>query len=540
MKNKVLCIILTVLILLLFFTACSKTPTDTPTESPTKEPTPAATEGEGEETDEPPETEELEYVELIWYIAGDAAKDEEMVMEELNKYIKEKINATVDIRWISFGDYQQRMSIIVGAGEEFDLCFVATTYFNPVVNAQNGAFLPLDDLLPKYAPNLLKEVPEWVIEGAKIAGKVYVIPSYKDVADVFSIVFNKTMADEIGVDLSSSWRTMFNLDERFYKFKELRDEKYPEKADIPLMSPYRTMGAWLPCDIFIGPAVANIEGIEIFKGKGKGELVFNMYDTDEYREMMRLQKKWVDDGIAAYDAKNFDPDGVLHKAGEIPIRMGQGLVAIDPHHYSTEWEADIVASDISIPSTAYLHAAATAVSVTSKNSERALMLQDLVYADEYVATTMRFGLEGEDLHYVIDEDGRLDFSKGRNADPQNRGIFRWYGSQFGNLFKAIMPNTQPKDLYEQIMASNDRSTQFTANLGFVVNQDPIANEIAACANVIAEYHEPLAYGMVDDVDTHLNEFVQKLNNNGVDKIIEEVQKQLNDWRVSVGREVLAD
>jgi ABC-type glycerol-3-phosphate transport system substrate-binding protein len=128
MKNKVLCIILTVLILLLFFTACSKTPTDTPTESPTKEPTPAATEGEGEETDEPPETEELEYVELIWYIAGDAAKDEEMVMEELNKYIKEKINATVDIRWISFGDYQQRMSIIVGAGEEFDLCFVATTY----------------------------------------------------------------------------------------------------------------------------------------------------------------------------------------------------------------------------------------------------------------------------------------------------------------------------------------------------------------------------------------------------------------------------
>jgi hypothetical protein len=90
------------------------------------------------------------------------------------------------------------------------------------------------------------------------------------------------------------------------------------------------MGAWLPCDILIGAAVANIEGIEIFEGKGKGELVFNMYETDEYREMMRLQKKFVDDGIAAYDAKNFDPDGVLHKAGEIAIRMTQGLVAMDP------------------------------------------------------------------------------------------------------------------------------------------------------------------------------------------------------------------
>ena len=103
-----------------------------------------------------------------------------------------------------------------------------------------------------------------------------------------------------------------------------------------------------------------------------------------------------------------------------------------------------------------------------------------------------------------------------------------------------MPNTQPKDLYDQIKASNDRSTQYTANLGFVVNQDPIANEIAACANVIAEYHEPLTYGMVDDVDGHIDEFIQKLKDNGADKIIEEVQKQLNDWRASVGREVLAD
>jgi putative aldouronate transport system substrate-binding protein len=538
MKKKILCIILTVLLVLPLLAACGKAPSDQPTDKPSEEPTAPATEGDA--TEEEPDTEELDYVELIWYIGGKAANDEEMVMEELNKYFKEKINATVDIRWVETGDYQQKMSTIVGAGEEFDLMYVATSFFHPVVNAQNGAFVELDDLLPKYAPNLLKEVPEWVIEGAKINGKIYIIPSYKDVADVFALSYNKTLADDIGADLSGNWKTMFDLEERFYKFKELRDAKYPDKADIPIMTPYRTLGSWLPCDIFILPAVANIEGIEIFAGKGKGELVFNMYETDEYRNMMRLQKKFVDDGIAAYDAKNFDPDGVLHKAGEIAIRMTQGLVAMDPHYYSNDWEADLIVSDISIPSTAYLHAAATAVSVTSKNPERAVMLQDLVYSDEYVATTMRFGLEGEDLHYVVDEDGRLDFSKGRNADPQNRGIYRWYGYQFGNLFKAKMPNTQPKDLYEQIKASNDRSTQYTANLGFVVNQDPIANEIAACTNVIAEYHEPLSYGMVDDVDGHIDEFIQKLKDNGADKIIEEVQKQLNDWRASVGREVLAD
>jgi putative aldouronate transport system substrate-binding protein len=534
MKKKILCITLTLLLLLPLLAAC--TPTGggtTPTKEPTQKPT-TGTPG----TDAPPNTDELDPVELLWYIGGRQPRDYKMVMEGLNEYFKEKINTEINLVFTEHADYQQKMATIVQSGEEYDLAYVSTTYFNPVVNAQNGAFVELDDLLPEYAPNLLKEVPEWAIEGAKIDGKIYMIPSYKDIADRFSFIYNKSMSDELGLDLTASWKTMFDLEERIYEFKEARDAKWPEKADIPIMTPYRTMGAWLPSDIFIGAAVANIEGIETFEGKGKGEMVFNQYDTEEYREMMKLQKKFVDDGIAAYDAKNYDPDGVRSKNGETAVRIGQGLVAVDDHYYSDDWVVDLVLSDYAIPSTAYLHAAGTAVSVTSKNPERAVMLQDLCYSDQFVATTMRFGLEGEDKHYVIDENGRLDVSKGLNSDPTDRGWYLWYHAETGNLFKAILPATQPDDLFEAIKASNDKSAQFTSNLGFVVVQDAVANEIAAVANVIAEYHEPLSYGMVEDVDGHIDEFIAKLKANGVDKIIEEVQRQLNEWRASQGREVL--
>jgi putative aldouronate transport system substrate-binding protein len=533
MKKKILCITLTLLLLLPLLAACA--PSSEGNADPTTKPTSGTS-----ATDAPPanSNDELDYVKLVWHIGGRPQNDEAMVMEELNAYFKDKINTEIDLMFTAHADYQAKMSTIVQSGEEYDLAYVSTTYFNPVVNAQNGAFVELDDLLPEYAPNLLKEVPEWVIEGAKIAGKTYIIPSYKDVADIFSFIWNKSMSDELGLDLSGSWKTVFDLEERIYEFKEARDAKWPEKADIPIMTPYRTMGAWLPSDILIGAVVANIEGIETFEGKGKGELAFSQYHTEEYRKMMRLQKQFVDDGVAAYDAKNYDPDKVREKSGETAVRLGQGLVAVDDHYYSNDWVVALQTSDYSIPSTAYLHAAGTAVSVTSKNPERAVMLQDLVYSDEYVATTMRFGLEGEDKHYVVDEDGRLDFSKGLNADPANRGFYRWYGAESGNLFKAKMPNTQPKDLYDAIKASNDKSAQFTSNLGFVVVQDAVANEIAAVANVIAEYHEPLAYGMVDNVDAHIDEFTAKLDANGIDKIIEEVQRQLNEWRASQGREVL--
>ncbi|NLC43037.1 MAG: DUF3502 domain-containing protein, partial [Clostridiales bacterium] len=502
MKKKFLCITLTLLLLLPLLAACA--PSSEGTTDPTTTPT------TGKPGTEEPGSNELDPVELVWHIGGQPQRDNSMVMEELNAYFKEKINAEVDFIFTMHADYGAKMSTIVGAGEEYDIAYVAASFFNPVVNAQNGAFIELDELLPEYAPNLLNEVPAWVIEGAKINGKIYMIPSYKDVADVFGLIYNKSLSEDVGADLTGSWKTIFDLEERFYNFKEARDAKYPEKADIALMTAYRTMGAWLPADIFIGAAVANIEGIETFVGKGKGELVFNQYDTEEYRKMMRFQKQLVDDGIVAYDSKNYDPDGVRAKAGDTAIRITQGQVAVGEYHYSTDWKSDLVLSDYSIPSTAYLHAAGTAISITSKNPERSVMLQDLAYSDEYVATTMRFGLEGEDKHYVVDENGYLDFSKGLNQDPKDYAFYRWYGAESGNLFKAKLPNTQLPELFDNIKASNDRSAQFTSNLGFVIVQDAVANEIAAVSNVIAEYHEPLAYGMVKDVDGHIDEFVAKL------------------------------
>ncbi|NLB40808.1 MAG: extracellular solute-binding protein [Clostridiales bacterium] len=468
MKKKVLCITLTLLLLLPLLAACA--PSNEGTTDPPTTPT------TGTPGTEAPGSNELDPVTLVWHIGGRAQRDQEMVMTELNAYLKEKINTEIDMRFTTHADYQQKMSTIVGAGEEYDLAYVSTTFFNPVVNAQNGAFVEIDELLPEYAPNLLNEVPGWVIEGAKIAGKTYIIPSYKDVADVFSFVYNKSLSDDLGLDMTGSWKTIFDLEERFYEFKEARDAKYPDKADIPMMTAYRTMGAWLPSDILMGSAVANIEGIETFEGKGKGEIVFNQYDTEEYREMMRLQRQLVDDGIVAYDTKNYDPDKVREKSGDTAFRLGQGLVAVDDHYYSDDWVVSLVVSDYSIPSTAYLHAAGTAVSVTSKNPERAVMLQDLVYADQYVATTMRFGLKGEDKHYVIDDNGRLDVSKGLNADPSDRGFYRWYGAESGNLFKAILPASQPDNLFDAIQASNDNAANFTSNLGFVMVQEDVANE----------------------------------------------------------------
>ena len=65
-------------------------------------------------------------------------------------------------------------------------------------------------------------------------------------------------------------------------------------------------------------------------------------------------------------------------------------------------------------------------------------------------------------------------------------------------------------------------------MGWVFNSAPVANEITACTNVIKEYAYGLEVGAVD-VDEVLPKFQQALKDAGIDRVIEEKQKQIDEW-----------
>lgn len=65
-------------------------------------------------------------VDLTWYITGIPQKDVAKVNEAVNKYTKDKYNVTVSLNQIDWGEYDQKMSALVNAGESFDLAFTAS------------------------------------------------------------------------------------------------------------------------------------------------------------------------------------------------------------------------------------------------------------------------------------------------------------------------------------------------------------------------------------------------------------------------------
>ncbi len=115
--------------------------------------------------------------EIKWYTLGTPQKDTEKVFEEVNKYTKEKINATVKMTQIDWGDWDQKSQVMINSGEEFDIIF--TFGNNYVQNAQKGAFLAIDDLLEKEGKALKDLINPVLLEGNMVEGKLYGIPANK-------------------------------------------------------------------------------------------------------------------------------------------------------------------------------------------------------------------------------------------------------------------------------------------------------------------------------------------------------------------------
>ena len=66
-------------------------------------------------------------------------------------------------------------------------------------------------------------------------------------------------------------------------------------------------------------------------------------------------------------------------------------------------------------------------------------------------------------------------------------------------------------------------------LGFSFDVDNVRNEAIAVSNVIKEYSDQLKTGEVS-VEKSYDTFMDKMKKAGSDKVLEEVQRQYDEWK----------
>ena len=473
---------------------------------------------------------ELKFVELDWNTGERPCPDDEMVIEALNAYYLDKLNVKINFIYMTYPEMREKYPVMLSSGQDMGICVVGAGYgVNYVPSVRLGAFEPLDNLLANTSPELKSLISEPLWDAMKVDGKIYGVPSLKDNCYIMTGWYNATLMDELGIDMSKYPANYSRVSDYEGLLMELA-EKLPDR-ELPLYGGPQDWPHNFAVETFVDyflAAVCNLPGINDIAGKDS-ETVFNMFETAEYYDYAKMLQRFVQNGIMPKE----DLASPIPPSDQV-FGTSWGVVYMSEHQMSQDWSLKLLPAARTWTSTNVIQLGA-GISAMCKDKERAMMAISLMNTDPDLATLFRFGIEGE--HYVYGDDGKMTFDNSpRNGDPSARGYYRWYAAPIGNLLIARAPEslTGPDAvMFSRIADFNAKAVP--GHMGFLVEQDPIINEFAAVNAVISEYRDTINKGRLPseaDVVKYVDEFNSQLYANGLQKLIDEFQKQLDTWKAA--------
>lgn len=494
-------------------TGCNTSTNSSSTPSPSESVTPSESVAPSESAATTPT---LEPVTITWYQAG-AADPEDLakVVEAANKYIAENtdLNCTLELHMFDFGTFPDKVQTMISSGENFDICFTANWCNSYFQQSAKGAFVALNDdkqLLHTYAPKTEEMLGADFLAGSQINGINYAIPANKEKAHQWGLLVRSDIVEKYNMDLSGV-KTLADMEPFFKQVKEGEGGNMYAFESLTGESPFRLLD-------FDRIGDERYPGVVYNNDSSK---VFNELEAPETLELFKLLNRYYKAGYIREDAATITDYTVDQKAGKMfaaTRSLKPGKDAEESNSMGVPYtQIELTPAIISNRETT---GSMQAISSTSKNPERALMLLELFNTDAYFNNLLNYGIEGE--HYTKKSDNVI--SKTDNSDKYSLGL----GWAFGNQFLNYLWDNEDPEKWDKFKAFNDGAVG-TETLGFVYDTSKVTTEIAQCANLWDQYIPSLETGTADP-EKLLPEAIAAFKAAGADTIIADKQAQLDAWK----------
>ncbi len=442
---------------------------------------------------------------LVWYMIGSAPNDLDKVMTEVSKITKEKIGVGVKMYQVTNADYPKKIQTMLNSGEEFDLCFINQMQLD---NIRKGNFYELSDMLQKQGKDMVENIPAEVFDLAKIDGKLYGIPTYKETAWQNTWMVNAQIAEKYNIDYSQI-TTLEEMEPLLQKVKDGEGAGFlplmPYSAGMIGVTPYEFVG-----DTIFGTKL-NFENPTDVDHK-----IVNVYETEEAKDHLRTMRDYYQKGFLPQDVTgNSDAEK-------------KGTWFLNLNAYQPEYEiSDSAAKGYQID-VVYRHTpvmsntigAMNAIPVSCKRPEKVMEFLNLVNTDSEIRNMIGYGIKG--VHYNLNEDGKRVLTQ---QGKDNYGTMPQYA--LGNLLITDLSENDRNGKWERFAEYNESAIESPLK-GFFFDSRSVKTEVAAMENVISQYKKDLLFGRVDP-EVVLPEFLQKLKDVGSDKVQAEMQRQYDEF-----------
>lgn len=484
---------------------------------------------------------DLEPVTLKMYFHGSNVTDDSQVLEKVNEYLQQQINVTLEPIWGTWGDFDTNAVLSLQGGDDVDIYFTCSWSADEYNKfARDGYWVRLDDpennLIEKYASDLWDVLPEVLTNGAAINGSdgygVYAVPGYKDIATQNCWDVNMTRMRDLGytdADVEHLDYYSDEFEEMLAKAKEAGgSDFYPLLVEGAVLERMVDNSIIVTGDSGTGNFMSYyLDPTDVSKETSYGNKILNKFATDEFKKFAErtrhfFEAGYIDPAMANTNQAN-DTRTAKQLTGEYLIgtqsyALGYELQASDERKI----EVKMVPCTEPYVDTTSSQGAMMAISTASKNPERAMMFLNLLNTDSYLMTMLNYGIEG--VHYEL-KDGLVEFTDKRaDYQPWTNGM--------GNV--TILPATTAQgDEFWTTFKNYYGTAKQIPILGYAYDATNCETQMGSVANVVAEYMLPLCTGAVDP-DEKLPEFLQKLDDAGINDILDDANAQLDEFMAAKG------
>lgn len=470
--------------------------------------------------------------EVRFILPGDAEPaDADTVTAAINAALKEDgRNYTVSFEYESWANYWNRLGLI--ANEGYDACWMHADYLASFYGQR--ILKPLDAFVDAYGETLKETTPDVYWNTAKVAGELYAIPRVAPLSEsntVFTVrgdwmeeygMTEITTLEQLDTYLSKTYDKLSSVEGAYVMDKDHSDylrREYSKNYYFPLgsFSKYpvyidmsqKIDGKYLVQSYYESDAFKNtvIKANEYFKAhykrSSRSSLDANLMDASFNAGLLGFNWSTPQKITERIDAfKQEQPDGELY----------EGMLNPD----ETRW---IVKGENSI-----------ACFANSSKTEHVIDFLSWMREDQANFDLVAYGIEGE--NYNLTEDGRLDLSE--IPDDKN----------YSAIFPAFAFSTTDNIRYSAAVSDSEiermsnwdtgENVKVSPLIGFAPEYRGIFNTAYAQVSAIEmQYSEDFMYGLYDittgEGKTRYDTFISTLKANGLDTLISELQKQVDEF-----------
>ena len=447
---------------------------------------------------------------IVWYMPKPVSvmSHQDMVEEAANKIIEEELGCRLHFEFIDSGNWNQKMSVIIQSGEEFDICFDSKESF--ISNAQKGAYVDLTKYLDEYGSAINEKVDDFAWNAVTFDGEVYAIPGQTFYVPYASFAFKKSLVDKYNIDYKNI-TTMEQLDPVLETIKSNEGSIVPIVASANSSIPYPKSQRY--CD-------TSLRGISF---DTETEKYISDFETDYRLGLFKKAYEYYQKDYIAKDAVSNNEITSDIKTGRYAVFGGRRSDEKTSNLYGFECvEAE---TTYGVIGTMNIINSLACVSATSKHPEKAVQVLNLIWSNPELSNLLAYGIEGVDYE-VVSKDGEP-----KSVIPKGGAESKWsiWHNWLGPLWDQ-WDSTWNSTESLQLMKKLNEEAKVSPDVGFVPDTSELQTEIAMVSAIVSETISVFNTGSMPNFDEYYNATLKRLDEAGIDKILDALNKQYVEWK----------